>query len=211
MKISGGLKENGIVVGNTYDKYGAKNPIVRWIMNGFNSSLTELVNGVIPKTIHEVGCGEGFWVMHWAKQGIDARGSDFSAQVIKLASENAIKNNLSAELFKQCSIYDVKSSTDSADLVVCCEVMEHLDSPQAGLVALQEVVNEYLILSVPREPVWRMLNVLRGRYLFELGNTPGHIQHWSSSSFVRLVAQYFDIVTVKSPFPWTMVLCRIKE
>jgi len=211
VKISGGLEEGGIVVGNAYDKYGSKNPVVRWIMSGFDNSLTELVREVAPNTIHEVGCGEGFWVMQWTQQGIDARGSDFSAQVIELASENAIENELSAELFKQCSIYDVKPGIDSADLIVCCEVLEHLEKPEEGLSALQEIVNNYVILSVPREPIWRALNLCRGKYISDLGNTPGHIQHWSSPDFIRLVSQYFDIIKVKSPFPWTMVLCRIKE
>jgi hypothetical protein len=30
---------------------------------------------------------------------------------------------------------------------------------------------------VPREPIWRIGNMARGRYLGDLGNTPGHIQH----------------------------------
>ena len=60
MKISGGLEEDGIVVGNSYDKYGAGNPIVKWIMKGFHTSLSELVRAASPKTIHEVGCGEGY-------------------------------------------------------------------------------------------------------------------------------------------------------
>ena len=63
-------------------------------MNGFNGTLSELVEKTAPKTIHEIGCGEGYWVMQWNRQGIDARGSDFSSQVIELARENAIENNL---------------------------------------------------------------------------------------------------------------------
>jgi len=34
MKIAGGLKENGIEVGNTYDKYKARNPVARLLMSG---------------------------------------------------------------------------------------------------------------------------------------------------------------------------------
>ena len=37
----------------------------------------------------------------------------------------------------------------------------------------------HLLVSVPREPLWRALNVARGAYLRELGNTPGHVNHWS--------------------------------
>jgi len=211
MKISGGLKEDGIVVGNTYDKYSSNNPIVRWMMKGFNDSLSELVSQVAPKTIHEIGCGEGHWVMQWNQQGIDARGSDFSSQVIEIACENAISKSIPANSYTQRSIYDVNSEKDSADLIVCCEVLEHLEYPGKALDALQEITEKYVILSVPREPIWCMLNMVRGKYVTKLGNTPGHIQHWSHASFVKLVEQYFDIVEVKTPFPWTMLLGRIKS
>lgn len=211
MKISGGLKENGIVIGNTYDKYGSKNFIVQRIMKGFNASLSSLIEIAAPKSIHEIGCGEGYWVMQWNSRGISARGSDFSSQAINLARENARENKLSTTLFKQCNIYDVNSDNDSAELIVCCEVLEHLENPKDGLKALQEIVTDHLILSVPREPIWCALNMLRGKYLTKLGNTPGHLQHWSSMGFIKLISEYFDIVEVKHPLPWTMVLCRIKN
>jgi hypothetical protein len=90
-------------------------------------------------------------------------------------------------------------------------VLEHLEQPDIGLVALQKVATDYVILSVPCEPLWRVLNLARGKYISNFGNTPGHIQHWSSSEFIALVGRYFDIVEVKNPLPWTMILCRVKH
>ena len=211
MKISGGLKEDGIVVGNAYDKYGSKNPFVRWIMKGFGDALSILVAKVKPRTIHEIGCGEGYWVFDWNKQGIDARGSDFSEKVIGMAHENAKDSGVSPNVFTLRSIYDLEPGSDSAELIVCCEVLEHLEQPEAGLTALQRVATDYVIVSVPREPIWRALNLVRGKYCDSLGNTPGHIQHWSTDKFIELVAIYFDIVEVKKPLPWTMLLCRVKR
>jgi 2-polyprenyl-3-methyl-5-hydroxy-6-metoxy-1,4-benzoquinol methylase len=211
MKISEGMLEDGIVVGNAYDKYGSKNPIVRWLMEGFADSLSELVAKAAPSTIHELGCGEGYWVLDWNQQGIEARGSDFSEKVIALARDNAASRGVSPTLFSTRSIYDIEVGHDSADLVVCCEVLEHLEDPEAGLVALQRVATDYVILSVPREPIWCMLNLVRGKYLTSFGNTPGHIQHWSSSKFVALVNRYFDVVQVRKPLPWTMLLCRVRH
>lgn len=211
MKISGGLQENGIVVGNAYDKYGSKNPVVRWIMKGFGDALSSLVAKTSPQTIHEIGCGEGYWVCDWNEQGIQARGSDFSEKVIDIARENAKERGLPAEAFRSRSIYDVEPGRDSADLIVCCEVLEHLDQPEAGLAALQRIATNYVIISVPREPVWRGLNLIRGRYISSLGNTPGHVQHWSARNFIDLVGRYFEIVEVKKPLPWTMLLCRVKH
>jgi ubiquinone/menaquinone biosynthesis C-methylase UbiE len=208
LKIAGGVKEEGVIVGNLYDKYGSGNPIVQYIMRGFESSLSGLVQIAAAKSIHEIGCGEGDWTLRWAEQGFPVRGCDFSEHAIGLAKDNAIVRGLPPETFAIKSIYDLNAKDDQADLVVCCEVLEHLEAPEAGLQALQRVVGRYLIVSVPREPIWCGLNLARGRYLKTLGNTPGHIQHWSKSSFIRLISKYFKVVEVRSPLPWTMLLCQ---
>lgn len=211
MKIAGGMQEDGVVVGNAYDKYGSKNPVVRWLMNGFADALSGLVAKAAPRTIHEIGCGEGYWVFDWNKQGIEARGSDFSEKVIELARENAKDRGLSPDIFTPRSIYDIEQRRDTADLIVCCEVLEHLEDPKAGLAALQRAASDYAIVSVPREPIWCLLNMARGKYLGSMGNTPGHIQHWSAKGFVALVGQYFDVIEIRKPLPWTMLLCRVKR
>jgi hypothetical protein len=54
-----------------------------------------------------------------------------------------------------------------------------------------------------------MLNVARGAYVRQLGNTPGHLNHWSRTSFTRLLARHGEPIEVRSPFPWTMVLLRV--
>ncbi|MDA5318617.1 class I SAM-dependent methyltransferase [Vibrio cholerae] len=208
MKISGGAKEDGVVIGNTYDKYGSRNPIVKWMMRGFNTALTELVAKTEPETIHEIGCGEGYWVLRWNEQGLRTKGCDFSRDVIEIARENAISRGLPISIFDSKSIYDLTAEQDSADLVVCCEVLEHLENPDAGLQALQRVTKRRLILSVPQEPLWCVLNLARGKYITQWGNTPGHIQHWSKNDFVQLVSKYFEILEIRRPLPWTMLLCQ---
>lgn len=208
MKIAGGQKEDGIVVGNTYDKYGSRNPIVRRIMQGFDDSLSGLIRKAAPTTIHEVGCGEGYWVLRWNQEGMAARGCDFSSQVIEIACDNAKERGLPDTLFQAKSIYDLDATHDKADLIVCCEVLEHLEFPERGLEALQRVVEKHLIVSVPREPIWCALNLVRGKYLAAWGNTPGHIQHWSRTSFIKMVSKYFEVIEIKNPLPWTMLLCR---
>lgn len=208
MKVSGGMTEEGIVVGNSFDKYGSRNPIVRWIMRGFSDALNGLVERVAPDSIHEIGCGEGYWVLQWNRLGLRARGSDFSSAVTALARENAISEGMSERLFDVRSVYELDAERDSADLVVCCEVLEHLEDPSAALRKLQQVTERYLIVSVPREPLWSVLNMARGKYWSDLGNTPGHVQRWSRRAFVDLVSQHFVVEEVLSPLPWTMLLCR---
>lgn len=207
LQIAGGARDRGLVVGNAFDKYGSTNVIVRRLMKGFEHALTDMVVRANPKTIHEIGCGEGVWVLRWQAQGLSVRGSDVSDRVLDIARANAQHVGATPHLFEQRSIYDLVPERDAADLLVCCEVLEHLEDPAAGLRALQRVVDRHLVLSVPREPLWRVLNCVRGKYLRDWGNTPGHLQHWSKRGFVRLVSAHFDVLEVRTPLPWTMLLC----
>jgi len=207
IKISQGIKEKSVVIGNFFNKYESKNPIVKWIMNGFTSNLNELVSSVSPKTINEIGCGEGYWTIHWSQKGYLARGSDFSKSAISLAKINAKNHGVDTSIFKVSSIYNL-SKKDEADLIICCEVMEHLENPEKALLCLQKITSKFIILSVPNEPLWRFLNILRGKYLLSLGNTPGHVQHWSRKEFVKLISENFKVLRIKSPLPWTMLLCK---
>ena len=74
---------------------------------------------------------------------------------------------------------------------------------------MARVAARHLLVSVPREPLWRALNVARGAYLRELGNTPGHLNHWSSAAFVALLGRHGEVLEARSPFPWTMLLVRV--
>ena len=207
-KGSVGVEDSGILAGNVFDKYGAQNPLIKWVMKRFDATLSELIAKAGPTTVHEVGCGEGFWVLRWNERGIEARGSDVSARVIEVARGDAVARGLSPLLFQVCDVYHLEADRDRADLVVCCEVLEHLEWPEEGLQALQRVVGRHLIVSVPWEPVGRLLNLARGRYIGSLGNTPGHIQHWTHRGIVRFVSKYFKVVDVRLCFPWTVLLCR---
>lgn len=208
MKISKGLSEEGIVIGNVYDKYGSNNPLIRWLMRGYEESLNQLISMASPKTIHDVGCGEGYWVIRWNQMGFAASGSDFSSKVIEIARDNARAEGLSRELFFIKNIYDLQKPSDSADLLACCEVLEHLEKPKLAIEALHRAARDYVLISVPREPLWRLLNISRGKYLADWGNPPGHLQHWSSNAIVELVQTYFEVVAIRRPIPWTMVLAR---
>jgi 2-polyprenyl-3-methyl-5-hydroxy-6-metoxy-1,4-benzoquinol methylase len=205
------IVEDGVIAGNYYDKYGTKNPIARYLMNGFLESVSALVGSGQAETAHEVGCGEGNLSIFLAQRypQIRFRGSDFSKQVVDVARANAAHEKLTID-FRANSLYDLTAAADSADLIICCEVLEHLEDPERALKIVAKLARKNLILSVPREPIWRVLNMARGKYLKDLGNTPGHLQHWSKAGFLRMVSSYAEVVKVLSPLPWTVVLCRTK-
>ena len=202
-----GKKEVYQPEGNYYDKYNTKNPIARKMMSGYFAALDSLLDkiGDEIETILEAGCGEGevtFHVYDYFKGLKKQDAFDISEKVI----EGAAKRNPNIN-FSSGDIYKV--STGEHDLVLCCEVLEHMDNPKEVIGKLFEQSNRYLIISVPHEPIWRILNMARGKYLKDFGNTPGHVQHWTSSG-IKKEFKGFDceILSVKKPLPWTMMLIR---
>ena len=194
--------------GNVYDKYASTNPIERRLMDGFLSRFDELVDRTGAREAHEIGCGEGELSMRMARAGLRVRGSDAFPKVVAEARRRAAEGGLAIE-FETKAVQELGAS-DSAELIVCCEVLEHLEDPEAALDVLAELARPWLIVSVPREPLWRSLNLARLSYVGKLGNTPGHLNHWSRRGFARFCERRLEVLELHSPLPWTMALCRVR-
>src|SRR5258705_4109 len=98
---------------------------------------------------------------------------------------------------------------DAFDLVTGIEVLEHVADPDALLAELSRVARGHVLVSVPREPLWRMLNLARGAHWRSLGDTPGHRQHFSRSSLARLASARGRVLAVRTPLPWTAALVQV--
>ena len=57
-----------VPTGNTFDKYGSQNPVVKRLMTGFHSTLDELWAKAAPGSVLDVGCGEGVLTAQWAER-----------------------------------------------------------------------------------------------------------------------------------------------
>lgn len=187
--------------GNTYDKYASKNPVERYLMKGFMDSLRRLLPDEPPSSVLEVGIGEAevaaMLAEIWPEAsivGLDLPDPDLAdhwrGRSIPAAFGDA---------------HHLPFPTAGFDLVIAIEVLEHVEHPRAVLREIERVTRRDVLVSVPREPIWRVANMARGKYLGDLGNTPGHINHWSSRRFVELVTSELDVTDVARPFPWTMV------
>jgi len=208
--VSGGVtvSDDGIVTGNTYDKYGSKNPVVRRMMAGFTGALDELFDQAAPKTLLDVGCGEGVLVHGWAQRLREGRlvGIDLEEKSIQAGWAERQAPNLE---YRVMEASDLPFADREFELASAIEVLEHVPDPEHTVAEMARCASQYLLVSVPREPLWRMLNMARGAYLSNLGNTPGHVNHWSRRSFVELLSRHGEVVAVRSPFPWTMLLVRL--
>ena len=195
--------------GNHFDKYSSRNPAVRFLTRRFCSAVQELAKSTGVKEVHEVGCGDGHLTRLFASGGFLAFGSDRCPEIISWAEAETERNGGRAR-FLHSELGDLSPEKGAAPLILCCEVLEHLEDPDAALRKLAELARPFVILSVPSEPLWRFLNFGTGRYMRRFGNTPGHLQHWSPHEFIRTVERHFDVLEVRKPLPWTVVLARTR-
>jgi ubiquinone/menaquinone biosynthesis C-methylase UbiE len=188
-----------------HKKYTTVNPISKYLVGNFLTEIEKLVSPLSFESVLDVGCGEGILLAHIQKYIIGKRVLAIDIDPIEI--KNAEKNILFATRMLG-NIYGLPFGTNEFDLVLCAEVLEHCNSPEAALKEVHRVTSRYCILSIPNEPIWRFLNMARGVYISTLGNTPGHVNHWSNKKFQRFVSNYFHILKTTKPLPWIVLLCE---
>ena len=197
-----------VPTGNTYDKYGSTNPVVKRLMANFEGTLDALFKQAAPASLLDVGCGEGVLVHEWAKALAPARvvGIDLEEPSIQAGWAQRQAPNLEYRIMLAENLPFADGEFDAATAI---EVLEHVPDPAHTVAEMARVAQRHLLVSVPREPLWRGLNLVRGAYVRQLGNTPGHINHWTKRSFVELLSRHGKVVEARSPFPWTMLLVEL--
>jgi ubiquinone/menaquinone biosynthesis C-methylase UbiE len=198
------------VAGNHFDKYRSNNKIYKYLLNNFINNCRKFIKCAHPVKVLEIGCGPGdfaFWIFnkHDDRDSTltDYIGVDVSREVISEANSRYPHRN-----FVVASAYALPFEDESFDFVIACEVLEHLERPDDALREIERVCKDYLLVSVPREPLWSSLNMLRGKYIMTFGNTPGHVQNFTIRAVRKLVQKRFKIVEIVFPIPWTLILAR---
>jgi SAM-dependent methyltransferase len=189
-------------------KYQAKNPVQRFLIRRFMAKLIALFDETQPSdSVLEIGCGEGFVSGQLSKRhaGETYVGVDLAAEDI----ENLRAKFPTVEAHVG-SIYDLSFLARDFDVVVCAEVLEHLDDPGR---ALQQIVArnpKRVVLSVPHEPWFCLSNFARGKNITRLGNDPEHVNLWGRGGFRKVIQPYLHIERHETSYPWQLVLARPK-
>lgn len=196
------------VTENFSDKYLKSNFIVKKLIKNFYESIRDILSEIEVDKILEVGSGPGFSTQYLREflKDKDFEASEYVADLVKEAQ----KRNPGVKI-QQESIYELKRYSNSFDLVVALEVLEHLQNPEIALKELHRVTSKYCLISIPNEPLWRILNICRFKYLNDFGNSPGHLHHWSRKQLVKFFGKYFQIKKIETPLPWIIVLAQKRE
>jgi SAM-dependent methyltransferase len=116
------------------------------------------------KSVLDVGCGNGALLGELEKKSLpELVGIDLSELVIK---ENG--QRFSGLRFQALDV-SKNALEEKFDLVICSEVLEHIDNLAAALANLRRMCRRYLIITVPT-----------GR-VFPIDQKMGHVRHFSST------------------------------
>ena len=127
------------------------------MMRGFMRALDDMLAGLAPRRILEIGVGEGHVMTRVRERfpGVPLVGLDLPDEALR-------------DEWKQqglpCMFGDATTlpfPDDSFDLVLAIEVLEHVPGPEAALAELARVCSGTFVASVPFEPIWRAGNILR--------------------------------------------------
>lgn len=174
------------------------------VQNFLNTLIHFVLRLEIKTHFLEVGSGEGQISSLLHKLGFQIYGIDNDEERVKFSKKNNPKIKfIKDDIFKHKRLKKI-------DLVLCLEVLEHIKEYNLAIEKIHKLTDKYAIISVPNEPIWRILNFVRGKYIFSLGNTPGHLNNWTSKEISEKVKRKFNIIDIKTPLPWTMLLCEKK-
>jgi trans-aconitate methyltransferase len=159
-----------------------------------------------PARVLDFGCGEGLFLKEIEARGVvldDYLGIDLREDALQTARSFHPRHR-----FELVDLSQWDAPPGSFDLVIASQVLEHLPDPVSALKRLVDLSSERLLLTVPAEPWFQIVNLARGRHLARLGNHPEHVNRWSFSKFGRLVSNHAQIVRAYRVFPFTVVVAK---
>ncbi|WKV12907.1 methyltransferase domain-containing protein [Marivirga harenae] len=115
-----------------------------------------------PEDVHilDVGCGNGIISLNLGELGYNVHGIELSEDAIKIAKD---QNKFSNVIFEKANAETLKLEGKKYDVVICSEVLEHLNQPENLLEELRYLIknNGALIVTVPNGVGPRELFVTR--------------------------------------------------
>jgi trans-aconitate methyltransferase len=192
---------------SNFQKYQTGNPLMQRIIQRFLNEVVETACQLDPDSIVDLGCGEGIvaGMLRAEMPNAGYLGLDLSETAIHTAT--VLQPGLE---FRVGNVLDPVADPGCAELVLCLEVVEHLDEPDEAVARVMEWTSRYALISVPWEPWFRMGNFLRGRHIRRLGNHPEHIQQFTPRLFSALLGRHAESHRVWTCFPWILGLVEIR-
>ncbi len=138
------------------------------------------------KVVLDAGCGEGLGSLIVAQSASYVVGIDLDKDIIKLAKEKYKRENLS---FLVSDIKDIPFKSKSFDMVICLEVIEHIEEQERALFEMKRVLKEdgILIISSPNKKVYSDDRNFKNPY---------HVREFYEEEFLSFLSSCFKNVVI---------------
>jgi len=198
-----------------YQKHTNPNPLQRWLIRRFHERIAEMLGQALGidaspdhrrgtgRTVLDVGCGEGFVAAYLQDRfpNLTILGVDIDFRFLGTACTGRA-------YFVGADARALPFSEETFDLVLCLEVLEHLEKPREALAELARVSRGLVLLSVPHQPFFSLANLLRGKNLTCGGDDPDHRHRWRPGQFLALLEGMGRVERLTYAFPWVIALVR---
>ncbi|MDP7247351.1 MAG: class I SAM-dependent methyltransferase [Candidatus Peribacteraceae bacterium] len=189
-----------------WDKYMNAGKIQAFFVKRFLVHILDLFGKTNGKSVLDLGCAEGFVINKIKNKYPSVRCEGIDIDEAALSRGRNLHPDL---ILKTGDLLNTSEINVDTDVVMCLEVLEHLPDTKSALSSLRTLNKNYLILSVPNEPLFRISNFLRLKYILRFGNRPDHVHCWGRRKFSKIIKDAgFEIIDQRYPFPWQIYLLR---
>lgn len=199
------LKEPKKLWQGNMKKHSSNNPIMKYLNEKLKIDIILALEKYNPKTILDVGCGEGFITSRLGNKfkEADILGIDIEQEYIDYAKFFNTYDNVRYELNSIDTLPEIKY-----DLIVATEVLEHLEDPKGAIEKLKAVSGGIILITIPNEPYFRLGNLCSLKYIGRLGNTPGHLHNWTKGQISNLLKMMKLDFEIKTSTFWNIIIIK---
>jgi len=184
--------------GQDAKKYASTNPLVSRLLARWTGVLRDTIGPIgADQVVVDVGVGEALCLERFLPSGHAAVGVEYRHDKALVA---AARIDGLSPVVADAGMVPVAS--DSADLVTCIEVLEHLVTDEPAVAELARICRGRCVVSVPWEPWFRLGNLGRGKNVKRFGNDPEHVQFFTPARLRALLSESFAEVRIVRAFPW---------
>jgi SAM-dependent methyltransferase len=164
----------------------------------FFGRLTAVVEPLERSSVLDAGCGEGETIERLRPLlPDDTVGIDHNPACIDYSR----RRHPGVEF----AVHDIRSlpyADDRFDLVLCTEVLEHLERPEDALAELTRVGRHHLVISVPHEPWFDLSNRVARLFVPSAMDPAEHVQHWTPITLRRFLEPWGNSVEIRAAASW---------
>ncbi|MEM3577688.1 MAG: class I SAM-dependent methyltransferase [Candidatus Bathyarchaeia archaeon] len=173
--------------GNKYELWWHRKRL-RYIL----SFLSEIFGQDSVMTFVDVGCAEGYYVKIVAKMQKETFcvGADIARTYVEKAKKNC---NLSNVDYVVCDVENSPFKTESIDIVLCSEVLEHVFNYKSAIFELFRISGKHLVVSFPGHTfVYKFIRKIKPlqRLSEKMAKDVGHISEVKIEDLREKVGNY---------------------